>query len=117
MARRSYFNIEALMNNHGAAGKSIVRNIMSYLPIQTLTRGLKVSKVSSIFRFFIVRFVRIKRILSAVAQKIRYLKCGSIGLSDFLPQMKGRVNNEYYINPPATENSLTNSKSWELFSV
>jgi len=44
MARRSYFNIEALMNNHGAAGKSIVRNIMSYLPIQTLTRGLKVSK-------------------------------------------------------------------------
>jgi len=41
---RSYFNIEALMNNHGAAGKSIVRNIMSYLPIQTLTRGLKVSK-------------------------------------------------------------------------
>ena len=51
MARRSYFNIEALMNNHGAAGKSIVRNIMSYLPIQTLTRGLKVSKVSSIQDF------------------------------------------------------------------
>ena len=39
------------MNNHGAAGKSIVRNIMSYLPIQTLTRGLKVSKVSSIQDF------------------------------------------------------------------
>ena len=69
------------MNNHGAAGKSIVRNIMSYLPIQTLTRGLKVSKVSS--RFF--RFVRMKQISSAVAQKISYFKCGGIGLSDFLP--------------------------------
>ena len=71
------------MNNHGAVGKSIVRNIMSYLPIQTLTRGLKVSKVSS--RFFIFRFVRMKQILSAVAQKISYFKCGGIGLSDFLP--------------------------------
>ena len=51
MATRSYFNIEALMNSYGAEGKRIVINIMSYLPIQTLTRGLKVSKVSSIQDF------------------------------------------------------------------
>ena len=51
---RSYFNIEALMSNHGPAGKSIAKNIMSYLPIQTLTRGLRVSKVS-FFKSFIVK--------------------------------------------------------------
>ena len=83
MARRSYFNIEALMNNHGAAGKSIVRNIMSYIfahtNLDTRPESFK-SKFNS--RFFIFRYEA--NLMCVLAQKISYFKCGGIGLRDFL---------------------------------